>query len=112
MDTLYIGLIMAVIFLIICLTQIFYLQKEVRKLNNITSFELIPINRNTSKSTAFIDLNVKIFSIKGYLSNSFIFSFFYSIYNLIYLLIKIYRYFFGIRRYPFKQLTTLIKKLL
>ena len=40
MDTLYIGLIMAVIFLIICLTQIFYLQKEVRKLNNITSFLL------------------------------------------------------------------------
>ena len=40
MGTLYIGLIMAVIFLAICLTQIFYLQKEVRKLNNITSFLL------------------------------------------------------------------------
>jgi len=40
MGTLYIGLIMAVIFLIICLTQIFHLQKEVRKLNKITSFLL------------------------------------------------------------------------
>ena len=32
---------------------------EITNENNITSFELIPINRNTSKSTAFIDLNVK-----------------------------------------------------
>ena len=36
MDVLYIGLIMGVIFLVICLTQIFHLQKEVRKLNKIT----------------------------------------------------------------------------
>ena len=36
MNALYIGLIMGVIFLLICLMQIFSLQKEVRKLNNIT----------------------------------------------------------------------------
>ena len=37
MNVLYIGLIMGVIFLFICLMQIFSLQKEVRKLNNITA---------------------------------------------------------------------------
>ena len=43
-ESLYIGLIMAIIFLIICLGQIFYLQKEVRKLNNIASHLLKEIN--------------------------------------------------------------------
>ena len=38
MDTLYIGLVMAVIFLAITVSQIFTLQKEVRKLKSITSF--------------------------------------------------------------------------
>ena len=37
MNALYIGLVMGIIFLLICLTQILSLQKEVRKLNNITS---------------------------------------------------------------------------
>ena len=40
MNVLYIGLIMGVIFLVICLTQIFHLQKEVRKLNKISSYLL------------------------------------------------------------------------
>jgi len=51
MDTLYIGLIMAIIFLLICLTQIFYLQKEIRKLNNITSYLLNEIKKITKEKT-------------------------------------------------------------
>ena len=38
MDSLYLGIIMAVIFLVMLITQIFSLQKEVRKLKSITSF--------------------------------------------------------------------------
>jgi|TARA_B100001029_G_C15035257_1_gene439696 hypothetical protein len=38
MDSLYLGIIMAVIFLVMVITQIFSLQKEVRKLKSITSF--------------------------------------------------------------------------
>ena len=38
MDSLYLGLIMAIVFLIIAISQIFILQKEVRKLKSITSF--------------------------------------------------------------------------
>ena len=38
MDSLYLGIIMAVIFLVMFITQIFSLQKEVRKLKSITSF--------------------------------------------------------------------------
>tara|TARA_Y100001970_G_scaffold96002_1_gene121012 strand:+ start:1313 stop:1468 length:156 start_codon:yes stop_codon:yes gene_type:complete len=38
MDSLYLGIIMAVIFLVMVITQIFNLQKEVRKLKSITSF--------------------------------------------------------------------------
>ena len=45
MSVLYIGLIMAIIFMIISLSQIFFLQKEVRKLNNITTFLLKEINK-------------------------------------------------------------------
>ena len=38
--SLYIGLVMAVVFLLICLNRIIYLQKEVRKLNKISSYLL------------------------------------------------------------------------
>jgi len=38
MDSLYLGIIMAVIFLVMVITQIFSLQKEVKKLKSITSF--------------------------------------------------------------------------
>ena len=49
MTSLYIGVGMAFIFLVICLMQIFHLQKEVRKLNNITSHLLKTIkNKNGS----------------------------------------------------------------
>ena len=49
MTSLYIGIGMAFIFLVICLMQIFHLQKEVRKLNNITSHLLKMIkNKNGS----------------------------------------------------------------
>ena len=40
MDSLYLGFIMAVSFLVILVSQIFSLQKEVRKLKSITSFLL------------------------------------------------------------------------
>ena len=49
MSTVYIGLVMAVIFLIICMSQILSLKKEVRKLKSITSFLLKEIKN--SKST-------------------------------------------------------------
>ena len=45
MSILYIGLIMAIIFMVICLSQIYFLQKEIRKLNNITTFLLKEINK-------------------------------------------------------------------
>ena len=45
MDTLYIGLVMAVIFLAISISQIFALQKEVRKLKSITSFLMKEIKK-------------------------------------------------------------------
>jgi len=38
MNTLYIGLVMAIFFVLIMVSQIFTLQKEVRKLKSITSF--------------------------------------------------------------------------
>tara|TARA_Y100000768_G_C23499964_1_gene461079 strand:- start:380 stop:532 length:153 start_codon:yes stop_codon:yes gene_type:complete len=38
MNTLYIGLVMAIFFVVIMVSQIFTLQKEVRKLKSITSF--------------------------------------------------------------------------
>ncbi|MDB4125735.1 hypothetical protein N9597_00455 [Candidatus Marinimicrobia bacterium] len=38
MESTFIGLIMAMTFLAIFISRIFYLQKEVRKLNNITSY--------------------------------------------------------------------------
>tara|TARA_B110000014_G_scaffold257985_1_gene243401 strand:- start:3959 stop:4114 length:156 start_codon:yes stop_codon:yes gene_type:complete len=50
MSTLYIGLIMAVMFLIICMSQILSLQKEVRKLKSITEFLLKEIKKNKSKN--------------------------------------------------------------
>ena len=50
MDTIYIGLIMAIIFLVVCMSQIFYLQKEVRKLNKITSFLLKEVKKIQSKN--------------------------------------------------------------
>ncbi len=40
MDSLYLGLIMAMVFLVIFISQIFSLQKEVKKLKSITSFLL------------------------------------------------------------------------
>ena len=40
MDSLYLGLIMAMVFLVISISQIFSLQKEVKKLKSITSFLL------------------------------------------------------------------------
>jgi hypothetical protein len=40
MDSVYLGLVMAVVFLIISLSQIFNLNKEVRKLKSITAFLL------------------------------------------------------------------------
>mgnify|MGYP001159489843 FL=1 len=49
MSTVYIGLIMAVIFLIICMSQILSLNKQVRKLNSITTFLLKEIKKNKSK---------------------------------------------------------------
>tara|TARA_Y100000768_G_C23618450_1_gene513864 strand:+ start:98 stop:253 length:156 start_codon:yes stop_codon:yes gene_type:complete len=49
MDSLYIGLVMAVIFLAITVSQIFALQKEVRKLKSITSFLMKEIkNKRTN----------------------------------------------------------------
>ncbi len=50
MNSLYIGLIMAIIFLLICISQIHYLQKEVRKLNSITQFLLKEIKKEKSKN--------------------------------------------------------------
>ena len=50
MSTVYIGLIMAVIFLIICMSQILSLKKEVRKLNSITQFLLKEIKKEKSKN--------------------------------------------------------------
>ena len=50
MSTLYIGLVMAVIFLIICMSQILSLQKEVRKLKSITEFLLKEIKKGKSKN--------------------------------------------------------------
>ena len=37
MDSLYLGLIMALVFLVVAISQVFSLQKEVRKLKSITS---------------------------------------------------------------------------
>ena len=50
MSTLYIGLIMAVMFLIICMSQILSLQKELRKLKSITEFLLKEIKKSKSKN--------------------------------------------------------------
>ena len=50
MSTVYIGLVMAVIFLIICMSQILSLKKEVRKLNSITGFLLKEIKKTKSKN--------------------------------------------------------------
>ena len=50
METIYIGFMMAIIFLVICMSQIFYLQKEVRKLNKITSFLLKEVKKIQSKN--------------------------------------------------------------
>ncbi len=50
MDALYLGLIMAVAFLIMAISQIFSLQKEVRKLKSITSFLLKEIKDIRSKN--------------------------------------------------------------
>lgn len=49
MSTVYIGLVMAIIFLIICMSQILSLQKQVRKLNSITGFLLKEIKKNKPK---------------------------------------------------------------
>lgn len=38
MESTFIGLVMAITFLGIFISRIFFLQKEVRKLNNITSY--------------------------------------------------------------------------
>ena len=40
MESVYLGLIMAIVFLVILISQIFSLHKEVRKLKSITSFLL------------------------------------------------------------------------
>jgi len=40
MDSLYLGLIMALVFLVVAISQVFSLQKEVKKLKSITSFLL------------------------------------------------------------------------
>ena len=50
MDVLYVSLVMGVIFLLICLTQIFHLQKEIRKLNKITSYLLNEIKSIKNKN--------------------------------------------------------------
>ena len=50
MDSLYLGIIMAVIFLVMVITQIFSLQKEVRKLKSITSFLMKEIKNIKSRN--------------------------------------------------------------
>tara|TARA_Y100001936_G_C16032837_1_gene646670 strand:- start:968 stop:1120 length:153 start_codon:yes stop_codon:yes gene_type:complete len=50
MNTLYIGLVMAIFFVVIMVSQIFTLQKEVRKLKSITSFLMKEIkNKKVNK---------------------------------------------------------------
>ena len=49
MDSLYLGLIMALVFLVIAISQVFSLQKEVKKLKSITSFLLKEIKDIRSK---------------------------------------------------------------
>ena len=50
MDSLYLGLIMALVFLVVAISQVFSLQKEVRKLKSITSFLLKEIKDIRSKN--------------------------------------------------------------
>ena len=50
MDSLYLGLIMALVFLVIAISQVFSLQKEVKKLKSITSFLLKEIKNIRSKN--------------------------------------------------------------
>jgi len=50
MDSLYLGLIMALVFLVVAISQVFSLQKEVKKLKSITSFLLKEIKDIRSKS--------------------------------------------------------------
>ena len=50
MNVLYVGFVMGIIFLLICLTQIFHLQKEIRKLNKITSYLLNKIKSIKNKN--------------------------------------------------------------
>ncbi len=50
MDSLYLGLIMALVFLVIAISQVFSLQKEVKKLKSITSFLLKEIKDIRSKN--------------------------------------------------------------
>lgn len=50
MDSLYLGLIMALVFLVAAISQVFSLQKEVKKLKSITSFLLKEIKDIRSKN--------------------------------------------------------------
>ena len=50
MDSLYLGLIMALVFLVVAISQVFSLQKEVKKLKSITSFLLKEIKNIRSKN--------------------------------------------------------------
>tara|TARA_X000000368_G_C23039732_1_gene716337 strand:- start:993 stop:1148 length:156 start_codon:yes stop_codon:yes gene_type:complete len=50
MDSLYLGLIMALVFLVVAISQVFSLQKEVKKLKSITSFLLKEIKDIRSKN--------------------------------------------------------------
>ena len=50
MDSLYLVLIMALVFLVVAISQVFSLQKEVKKLKSITSFLLKEIKDIRSKN--------------------------------------------------------------
>lgn len=50
MESLYLGLIMAIVFLGLCTSQIFSLNKEVKKLKSITSFLLKEIKEIKAKN--------------------------------------------------------------
>ena len=76
MDSLYLGLIMALVFLVVAISQVFSLQKEVKKLKSITSFLLkfisngweismlliskaFPSDLTVEKKNIFRDRNIK-----------------------------------------------------
>ena len=58
-----------------------------------------------------IDSNIKIKPIQGCISIIMNYWFYYLLYQMKYLIKRVYRYFFGIKRSPIKQLKILSKKL-